>query len=52
VVFSPDIENCPIEVFDDCKIGIDLDYDGYDILRRRREKDKSLHPVNEDMGAA
>jgi hypothetical protein len=52
VAFSPDIENCPIEVFDDYKLGIDLDYDEYDILRRRREKDKSLHPVNEDMGAA
>ena len=52
VVFSPDIVSCPIEVFDDYKLGIDLDYDEYDILQRRREKDQSLHPGKGDMGTA
>ena len=52
VVFSPDIEKCPIEVFDDYKLGIDLDYDEYDILQRRREEDQSLYPGKGDMGTA
>ena len=52
VVFSPDIVCCPIEVFDDYKIGIDLDYDEYDILQRRREKNQSLYPGKGTMGAA
>jgi hypothetical protein len=44
VTYSPDIEHCPIEVFDDYKLGIDLDYDEYDILQRRRERDEGLRP--------
>jgi hypothetical protein len=52
VAFSPDIEHCPIEVFDDYKLGIDLDYDEYDILQRRRERDQSLHPGKREIGEA
>jgi hypothetical protein len=51
MAFSPDIERCPIEVFDDYKLGIDLDYDEYDI-QRSREKDQSFHPGKEGMGEA
>ena len=52
VVFPPDIESCPIEVFDNYKLGIDLEYDEYDILQRRREKDQSLHPGKGGVGTA
>jgi hypothetical protein len=52
VVFSPDIEHCPIEVFDHYKLGIDLDYDEYDILLRRREKDRGLYPGKQNLGEA
>ena len=52
VTFSPSLESCPVEVFDDYKLGIDLDYDEYDILQRRREKDQNLYPGKGDMGTA
>jgi hypothetical protein len=52
VVFSPDVESCPVEVFDGYKLGVDLGYDEYDILQRRREKDQCLYPGKENMGEA
>jgi hypothetical protein len=52
VTFSPSVEICPVEVFDNYKLGIDLDYDEYDILQRRREKDQGLRQGGESMGTA
>jgi hypothetical protein len=52
MAFSPDVESCPIEVFDAYKLGIDLNYDEYNILQRRRAKDRSLYPGKENMGEA
>ena len=52
VAFFPDIEHCPIEVFNDYKLGVDFEYDEYDILQQRREKDQGLHPGKGNMGEA
>ncbi len=52
MTFSPDPAICPIEVFDGYKLGIDLDYDKYDILQRRRSKTESSYPAGGTEGEA